>query len=248
MEQIMMKFKLVILLALTAVPLQARPRALRPGAKELLLKTLSGPATGYAAIERVQVFLPGKKTKALKVNVTALPGGYVRREVLPAKKKHSPLVQVRDGRWRETPEAGLSRLLSLYVMAVSTGGVVAKHKTWKVELRLKSGVLRRTLWVDRVSGLLLKRETYRDDGTLARRERLVKLLLPAFVDPASFEAAPPSGPWTPDGFVLSGENGGARRYSNGLESYDIKRVGDKFVVSGDLAEDDTARVLESAAQ
>ena len=240
----MTRFDLAVLLALIAVPLQAKPRALRPGVDELLMKSLAGPATSYAAVERVQVFLPGKKPKALKVEVTAAPGR-VRRAFLPAKMKTAPLVEVRE---REKPEAGLARLKALYEISVSTGGVVAKRKTWKLELRLKRGTLRRTLWVDRDSGLLMKRETYRDDGTLARRERIVKLELPAAVDPAALKSVPAPGPWMPDGFVPAGESGGARRYSNGLESYEIRLVNGKPVVSGDVAEDDTARVLEPAAK
>ncbi len=240
----MTRYDLAVLLMLTAGSLQAKPRAPRPGADELLLKTLAGPATSYVAVERVQVFLPGKKPKALKVNIMALPGR-VRREVLPLRKKATPLVSVSD---REASRAGLARLRALYDLAVSTGGVVAKRKTWKLELRMKSGALRRVLWVDRDSGLLMKRETYRDDGTLARRERIVKLALPAAVDPAGFRAAPAAGPWTPDGFVYTGDSGGRRHYSNGLESYDVGLAGGKTVVTGDLAEDDAARVLESAAK
>jgi hypothetical protein len=244
-EKTMTKFKLVLALALVSAPLHARPRAPRPGAEQLLLKALAGPATGYLAVERVQVLLLGKKPKALKVNIMGLPGGLVRREVLPSKKKAAPLVQVRE---REAAEAGLARLRSIYEMSVSTGGAVAKHKTWKVELRLKSGILRRALWVDRDSGLLMKRETYRDDGSLARRERIVKLTLPAAVDAASLKPDPSSGPWMPDGFVNMGESGGARGFSNGLESYEIRLAGGKPVVTGDLAEDDAARVLESEAK
>jgi hypothetical protein len=240
----MTRFKLAVLLALAAVPLQAKPRAPRPGADELLLKSLAGPSTGYAAVERVQVFRAGKKPKALKVEVTGLPG-LTRRAVLPPKKKAAPLVQLSR---REKPEAALARLRSLYDLSVSTGGAVAKRKTWKVELRLRNGALRRALWVDRDSGLLMKRETYRDDGSLARRERLVKLELPAPVDPASFGPVPAAGPWSPDGFVLAGESGGTSRYSNGLESYAVSRAGGKLAVTGDLAEDDAARVLESAAK
>lgn len=240
----MMRYSLAVLLVLAALPLQAKPRTPRPGADALILKALAGPATGYAAVERVQVFLPGKKPKAIKANITGLPGGAVRREILPTKKKAVPLIQVSG---REKPEAGLARLRSLYEITVSTGGFVAKRRTWKLELRLKSGVLRRALWVDRSSGFLMKRETYRDDGTLRRRERIVKLELPAPV-PASFEHAPVAGPWTPEGFVFSGESGGTRRYSNGLESYEIAKAGGKLVVTGDLAEDDAARVLESAAR
>ena len=237
----MTRFDLAVLLALIAVPLQAKPRAQKPGADALLLRALAGPATSYAAVERLQVFQAGKKPKALKVEVTSIPGR-VRRVVVPGKKKAAPLVEVRE---RERPEAGLSRLKTLYEIEVSTGGVVAKRKTWKLELRLKSGTLRRALWVDRDSGLLMKRETYRDDGTLRRRERIVKLELPAPVQ-AVLREAPAAGPWTPDGFSFAGESGGARRYSNGLESFEVRVVNGKPVVSGDLAEDDAARVLETA--
>ncbi len=243
-----MRYKLVaVILALCAMPSHAKPRAPRPGADALLLRMLSGPATSYAAVERVQIFSQGQKPKALKVNVTALRDGRVRREVLPPphKKKILPLVQFRGA---QRAEAGLARLRALYEVSVATGGVVAKRKTWKLELRLKSGVLRRALWVDRDSGLLMKRETYRDDGSLRRRERLIKLELPAAVDASAFGVAPPPGTWAPDGFVFAGEIGGARRWSNGLESYELRTVGGKTVVSGDLAEDDAARVLEGAAK
>lgn len=241
----MTTFSLAVLLALTAVPLQAKPRAPRPGAEELLLKALAAPVTSYAAVERVQVFRSGKKPKAVKVNILARPDGRVRREVIPTKKKAAPFVQVRD---REAPAAALARLRGLYDLSVSTGGVVVKRKTWRINLHLKTGVLRRSLWVDRVSGLLMKRETYRNDGSLARRERLVKLEMPAPAAPGALKLVPEPGPWAPDGFIFTGEDGGARHYSNGLESYSISSAGGKVVVSGDLAEDDAARVLETASR
>ena len=175
----MTRFELGVILALTAIPLQAKPRAPLPDADAIVLKALAGPSTGYAAVERVQVFFPGKKPKALKARVEALPGGRVRRVVQSAKKGGSPMIQLRTGRDYEAPEKGLARLRGIYTLALSTGGVVAKRKTWKIELRLRSGVLRRVMWVDRDSGLLMKRETYRDDGALRRRERIVKLELPA---------------------------------------------------------------------
>lgn len=238
-------FKAAVLLALAAAPLQAKPRAPLPDADALVLRALAGPATGYAAVERVQVFLPGRKPKALKADVTALPGGPVRREIHAAKKIAAPLIQTRV---REAPEAGLKRLRAHYELSVSTGGVVAKRKTWKLELRRKNGTLRRALWVDRDSGLLLKRETYRDDGAVARRERIVTLELPAALAAASFKEEAITGPWMPDGYVFTGESGGARRYSNGLESYELRTAGGKVVVSGDLAEDDAARVLETVSK
>src|SRR4051794_1697165 len=103
----MTRFKLAALLVLAAVPLHAKPRAPRPAADELILKMLTGPATSWMGVERVQVFLEGKKPKALKVEVSGLPGGRVRRAVFPPKKKAAPLVQVRVA---EPAAAGLSRL------------------------------------------------------------------------------------------------------------------------------------------
>lgn len=239
-------FKLTLAALLCALPAQARPRTPRPTADALILKALSGPATGYRAVERVQVFMIGKKPKAVKANLSVLPGGRIRREVLPAKKTAVPLVLIRDGRDDETPETGLARLRGLYEMTVSTGGVVAKRRTWKIELRLSNGLLRRVLWVDRTDGLLMKRETYRDDGSLARRERLIKLELPASIDSKVFAGLPPSGPWVPDGFVLTSDQGGRRRYTNGLETFEVTRESGRVTVSGDLAEDDEARVREAA--
>lgn len=239
----MTRYNLAVLLVLTALPLQAKPRVARPGADALILKALAGPATGYAAVQRVQVFLPGKKPKALKVDVIALPGGRQRLEVL-GKTNAPAMVQVRAAEQFEAPEKGLARLRSIYDLSVSTGGVVVKRKTWKIELRLKSGLLRRALWVDRDSGLLMKRETYRDDGTLRRRERLVKLTIPATVDPSSF-GRPTIEPnhWTPDGFTCIKNTENVDVYSNGLETYTIRWTGKKWLVEGDLAEDDADRVL-----
>lgn len=240
----MTRFKLAVLLALTAGPLQAKPRAPLPDADALVLKALAGPATGYLAVQRVQVFLPGKKPKALKVNVAALPGGRIKLEVL-GKKNTPVLIQIRDGKFPEAPTKGLARLRSLYDLSVSTGGVVAKRKTWKVELRLKSGVLRRALWVDRDSGLLMKRETYRDDGSLRRRERLVKLELPTLVDSALFKRpTQETNFWAPDGFVCVKQGDNVYTFSNGLETYTVVWNERERKVTGDLVEDDVAHVLE----
>lgn len=222
------------MLLLLALPLHARPRAPLPQADALILKALAGPATGYRATERVQVFLPEHKPKALKEALIGGADGRVRREV-SFPRKHATIIGVERP---ENPAAGLARLKSVYELSVSTGGAVAKRKTWRVDLRLKSGVLRRTLWVDRDSGLLMKRETYRDDGSLRKRERLVKLELPVVVSENDFPAeAVARGPWLPEGFAPAGEG----RYTNGLESFVLK----DGRASGDIAEDDAARV-ESA--
>lgn len=222
--------KAALLLAL-AVPLRAGPRAHVPEPGGLILGALSGPATGWTAVERVQVFLPGRKSKSMKVEVAGAPGK-TRRAYFAPRRKTPAFTEVRLS--GEPPEAGLARLRSLYEITASTGGTVAKRRTWRIELRLKtSGILRRALWVDRDSGLLLKRETYRDDGTLARRERLTSLVLPASTGPELFADAKARKPWSPEGFVPSGPG----TWSNGLESYTVK----DGRVDGLLAEDDAAR-------
>lgn len=228
-----------LLVLLLALPAAARPRLPRPEAKDLILRALTGPATSWTAVERVQVFRPDAKPKALTATLEGSADGRVRRELRPKKKGAAPVVLL-DA---QAPPAAedLAVLARLYDLSVSTGGVVAKRKTWRVELRLKSGLLRRTIWVDRDSGFLMKRETYRDDGSLARRERLTKLSLGVSTGGAFPPAVP--GPWAPPGFVPAGTKDGARLWSDGVETYSVS---DKGVVTGLLAEDDAERARASA--
>lgn len=243
-----MKAELLMTLALLAAPASARPRAVRtlPEAGELIVKALAGPSVGYMGLERVQVFRPGAKPKGVTVEVSARPG-LLRRETRMGKRKTSGLVSVRDGKtvtlswpaqkrqWsglelQETPEAGLARLRALYQMSVSTGGHVAKLATWRVDLTAPGRRLRRSLWVARDSGLLLKTEDYRPDGTLARRRRFTKLTLPAKPEDSLFRSEPPAGArpaaafmpsfprWVPDGFMLVESTATRVRYSDGAAS------------------------------
>lgn len=246
-----MKAELLLSLIVLATPAAARNL---PAPDGLILKALAGPATGYSGLERVQMFRPGAKPKGVTVAVSALPGGRMRRETKLGRKKTAGLICVRDGRtvslswpaqkrlWSgpehvETPEAGLARLRALYEMSVSTGGRVAKRATWRVNLAAPGGKIRRSLWVARDGGLLLKSESYRPDGALARRQRFTKLTLPAEPDAALFRLEPPAGVrpaaafapgfprWAPDGFMLV-EAGAARvRYSDGAANVVIAQAG-----------------------
>jgi|CXWL01.1.fsa_nt_gi outer membrane lipoprotein-sorting protein len=260
---------------LAAVPLQAAPRAVKPGADELILKAL-GSTASYSAVERVQVFRAGAKPKASKALLSVFAGGKTRREVMVGRKKAPGMIHVRDGReisiywpskkklWRgpsaeETPEAALARLHSVYELSVYSGGRVAKRLTWRVNMRAPGGALRRSLWVDRETGLALKREIYRADESLARRERIVKLELGAEVSPAAlrletpagteaavFNAAPFFPRWSPDGFIPTDSGPSAMSFSDGADTYTIERSPDgKPTIKGDLAEDDAAKVLAS---
>lgn len=248
-----MKAELLLSLLLLAGPAAARPRASRelPDAGTLILKALAGPATGYTGLERVQIFRPGAKPKGVTVEVSARPGGLMRRETKMGRRKTAGLVCVRDGHttsvswpaqkrlWSgpeyiETPEAGLARLRALYELSVSTGGRVAKQSTWRVNLSVPGGRLRRSLWVARDSGLLLKRETYRSDGTLMRRERFTKLTIPADPDASLFHLEPDAGVrpvaafvpgfarWVPDGFMLVEQSATRVRYSDGAANVVIE--------------------------
>lgn len=272
----MTKVKLLGVLLLAAVPLQAAPRTPKPGADELILRAL-GASASYSAVERVQVFRAGAKPKALKALLSVLPGGKTRREVMIGRKKAPAMIHVRDGReiviywpskkklWRgpspeEAPAAALARLHSVYELSVYSGGRVAKRLTWRVNMRTASGALRRSLWVDRETGLALKREIYRADESLARRERIVKLEMGVEISPAllrletpsateavAFNAPPFYPRWAPDGFIPTDSSPTSMSFSDGADTYTIERpsAGGKPVIKGDLTEDDAAKVLAS---
>lgn len=272
----MMKVELLVVALLAAPSLQAKIRVPPPSAETLLLRALAPAATAYSAVERVQVFGATPKPKALRVRIVAMPGGRVRRDVLGAGKKPPVFSVSCDGRhtlilgrrgnkaWRgpvfeEDPRASLARVRSLYEVSVSTGGRVAKRATWRVDLRARDGRLRRSLWLDRETGLRLKRETYRPEGGLARRERFTQFKLGADAEPSVFETgvssgtqilplnAPPFRPrWAPEGFFLVGAEAAAMTFSDGIDVYSIEKTADgRLSVKGSLSEDDAARVLDS---
>ena len=239
-----------------------------PDAGALLVAALSAPTTGYTAHGRIQSFAPGRKPKALGITVYFLPDGRLRREVRVRAGLPPEQVYVDDGStqrlywpklgtlWKAamTHEAAAdraARLRELYEVSAATGGRVAGHATWRLEMRAPDGSLRRALWVDRANGLLLKCEEYRLDGSLLRRERLTALkkgtpdsarfLLD--VPPATPEASmtAPRGPaepgalfpgWIPDGFLAlesRAEDSGRTLvvgYGDGVETFTLRQGAD----------------------
>lgn len=259
-----MRAEILACLLLAAAPCGARSRAPKnvPGADALLAGLSTAPSAGGVARGRIQFFRSGGKPKGLGTTLYALPDGRLRREIRDkGPRKPAALILLDDGRtssvylpklnrlWtgtsaRETPAREAERLKSVYEIAVSTGGRVAKRRTWRLNFSAPGGRVRRSFWVDRDSGLLLKTETYRYDGTLARRERLVNLETPAEVDPGLFAAAQfagaetrplappdPMAPgarfprWTPPGFLpleARAQDGGAlARYGDGAASFTV---------------------------
>jgi hypothetical protein len=263
-----MKVKGIIAALMLAAPAAAREASApkRPDAGALLVAALSAPATGYVAQGRIQSFAPGRKPKALGMTVYFLPDGRLRREVRASPRLPPEQVYVDDGSgqklywprlgtlWeakmrRETAAERAARLTALYAVAVSTGGRVAERATWRLDLKAPDGSLRRALWVDRASGLLLKCEEYRLDGTLLRRERLTALR-EASPDPGLFRLeVPPGTPeasmtaprapaepetvfprWIPDGFLAlesSVEDAGRTRvigFGDGVETFTLRQA------------------------
>ncbi|MFI5345315.1 MAG: hypothetical protein ACHQ51_02965 [Elusimicrobiota bacterium] len=253
-----MKIRALILGALlTASWSEAARRTSRPAASELLGRALSAPAARVTRV-RVQIFGPSGssgKAKAQTRLVRVQAPGVFRIEVAGKKAGSLSLLAVGDGRrlltaWPRAKRAWLGpapdadaaaekvRLESLYEMTVSTGGRTAKKPTWRLDMRSRAdGGIRRSLWIAKDDGGVLRREDYRPDGTLMRRLRTTRLEEPAFsldafvvrapdgtsVDSATvpFVAAPAGGArgafparfprWLPDGFVLVEAAGGAAR-------------------------------------
>jgi hypothetical protein len=261
-----MRAELLAGLLLAAAPCGARTRVPKniPTADALLAGMSAAPSAGGIARGRVQFFRAGGKPKGLGTTIYALPNGRLRREIRDkGPRKPAVMILIDDGRgrsvylpklnrlWtgsfaRETAAQEAERLKSLYEVAVTTGGRVAKQRTWRLNFSAPGGRVRRSFWVDRDSGLLLKTETYRYDGTLARRDRLLKLETPAQVDASLFAAdsfagaetrplAPPDpiAPgtrarfprWTPPGFLLlesrSQDAGALARYGDGAASFTV---------------------------
>jgi hypothetical protein len=254
---------LALVLSALAAPAAAGRRAPLPAASEVLSRSLAAPGSDGAARERVQAFGTAGargRAKAQMRLVRRSAGGARRIETIERKAGPPALLIVDDGKTTMTAwprerrawlardpaadaEAERARLESLYDMTVSSGGRVARKSTWRLDLRSKAdGRLRRSLWIAKNGGLLLRREDYRPDGTLLRRVRVTRLLKPDF-PPGAFVALPPEGAqvaaaaapfalpaWLPDGFVLLEAAAGAGRPASATFTDGLVRIA--LTVSG----------------
>jgi hypothetical protein len=253
-----------VLLAASSAGARTRVPKNRPDADAALSRVASFPSEPCLAHGRIQFFRAGKKPKGIGTRVYTRPNGFLRLEILEKGPRKPPAMVVTDDgherrlsipklnrEWtgvfaRESDADAIARLKSIYDISVSTGGHVAKRKTWRIDFHAPGGLLRRSFWVDRVSGLLLKTEEYRYDGSLARRERIVKLELPASLpdglaetvggsEPMIAPLIPPDPPvpgthtrfprWSPLGFLpmdARAAGGGARiSYGDGAARYEV---------------------------
>ncbi len=238
--------RLLLGLLLLAAPAHAGARRPAPAAEDLLREALLPPAQAFAARVRVQAFDRAGKAKAQYRDVEFVPPSSWRVESSPKRGGSAAALTVTDGKTAMTawPTAGrawvervpaedraaeLARLTSLYDLTVSSGGRVAGKAAWRLDLRSKAdGRLRRSLWLGKTKGVVLRREDYRPDGGLLRRERATRLGEPPVSGPR-FSPAPPTAltlsvpprgralpRWLPDGFVLDSAEDGQASYSDGL--------------------------------
>lgn len=237
---------LLLGLLLLAAPARAGARKPAPVAEDLLQEALALPREAWSARVRVQAFNAAGKAKAQYRTVEFAPPSSWRIESSAKRGGTVAALMVTDGKTTMTawPTAGrawldrsaqedraaeLTRLRSLYDLSVSTGGRVAGKAAWRLDLRSKAdGRVRRSLWLGKTKGLLLRREDFRPNGGLLRRERATRLEAPPAPGPRFSPVVPegltasaaPRGTtlprWLPDGFVLDSASGGSASYSDGL--------------------------------
>ena len=243
---------LVLLAALAPSSSAAARRAAPPDAGTLLRRACAGSVSGFEGVERVQVFPRVGRPRSRGASVLALPG-VVRRDWAAGRAKRPGLVSIRDGGgasilWKDRlwtgpdrsagPEREAALLGALYDAAVSTGGRVAKRRTWRLDLSA-DGRVRQSLWLDRETGAVLKRESRRTDGSLERRQRFSRFS-PGGPDRARFALGVSTGMralaapafWVPDGFVPTGAEPGRLELSDGSARLVVREAAARPPLSG----------------
>lgn len=179
-----MRSSVLAVLLLLPAPSFAKGRAKKtaqalPAAADVLAQALAPSAPAYEG----RVSVDGKLMR-----VRFEPPDRYRREILGPDGRAVQVV-VSDGKtewiydkarraaWQGTPSDPASKRLALgehsllqnnYEVTVATADRVARRSVWMLSIRSRvDGVLSRRLWVDQKTGLALKSESYRADGTVA---------------------------------------------------------------------------------
>jgi outer membrane lipoprotein-sorting protein len=206
----------LLLAALLLIPgraLAAKKSAVPP-AQEILRRSAEPRAASYRGVMLVETF-SGGKTEAKRVSVRFQRPGLYRREVLDAAGR-PVLTVVSDGKtewvheaasnraWKsQAPEAPIKRqgpkaefelLADNFEASAATAEPVAGRPAWRVDLRAKSdGALRRRLWVDAKTGLVLGAEELSPEGTRLSCTRFESLEFPGRQPKKDFAFAAPPG-------------------------------------------------------
>ena len=186
----------LLLLLLSAPGFGAAPALPEP--LELLRRAAQPEVTTYQGTLRVETMSPGKMVVRTVKLLYQAPGSY-RREVLDESGQVVSLA-VCDGEreWVYDPrrnkvfegeavEAALKQLdlddeleliESNYSLSVATAAAVAGRSCWRLDLRSKADQrLRRRLWIDRRTALILASANFGPDESLLSSSRFEKLSL-----------------------------------------------------------------------
>lgn len=181
-----------------------------PAAANLFVRILrSDDLYSYKGRQTTTYWAKGRTTDVL---VFHQPPDFRRIYYLNPESQHGRLL-VSDGRqeWQYDPRRRefLHRLLSPgaleeddllsytllranYLLSVDPKSrMVAERKAWVIAIKRPQGhTLARKLWVDAGSGLILKREIYREDGKLAVTVAFSEIVYHPKLDPAIFNLSP----------------------------------------------------------
>jgi hypothetical protein len=195
--------------SLAAALLAALPAAAETGARALLTRALTPPAAAYALEYKILVY-PKPKASGAKVRPvsqvrTARWSPPAERLLRMHRRRGAQAVffetesaGVRTAAWPEksaywrfrvrapSPSERAALLLSRFEISAGPGGRQASRPAERLDMREKGGRLRASWWIDRETGLVLRRDDYRPDGSLQRRERALSLTLA----PVEAEASP----------------------------------------------------------
>ncbi len=206
----------VVLAAALGVPARARWRRAPapPDAMAALARAAAPEVSSYAGRLRVEVYGQGvSEPRELRVRFQA-PDRY-RREILDGDGRVVILI-VSDGatEWIYDKSKGkvwegeasgtgqrqfgsqdaLELIRANYDAKVANGPKVARRKTWIVSLRSKADhKLKRRLWLDRKTGLILRSEEFLPDGSLSSSMAFSKIAFNRRQKEAAFRFKPPRG-------------------------------------------------------
>lgn len=170
----------LVLVVAVALPARARPPlpvAEAPGEEEALAQLARvGEAPAYRGVRFVSAWAPTGATTRL-VHVEHSPGRGTAVEVLGTTEGRDRPVFLRCARpeGRGLARATLELLAAQYEVALAEPAAVAGRSAYVVEVRRGGGSLAARFWVDRRTGLMLRREVRNRRGRVVRASAFITL-------------------------------------------------------------------------
>ncbi|MQA80827.1 MAG: hypothetical protein GEV10_20490 [Streptosporangiales bacterium] len=181
----------VVLLLVTATPGHAAPT---PGAGDderravdLLTRAMTvAGRTAYQGVQELRMWSGGELTAAT-VRVRNVPG----RGTFVTDTRGRRTVSAAVAAQGRTTGPQLGLLTANFRIARSGAATVAGRVADVVDARLGADRLMARYWLDRATGLMLRREAFGDDGSLARRSVFTRVAIGATSGASAPAAAPP---------------------------------------------------------